>query len=202
MNSVHCLKLSICFTFFLFVFERINVFFTVFPNLNCFDIGHEIYFSWRQHFYFEWTVQICTIWYLMDLNIPFYLTSDLLPPIPIYDFLLFFYTYLLKWILRLFSQKDSGHLIFLNSSKREKALFFLELGIEFLFKKVFLRICKHWPTVLFILFCRWRMLLAWSFSFISLFVFVFSLWYMYKTFLYSWFHVKFILLLILNIINF
>ena len=79
----------------------------------------------------------------MDLNIPFYLTSDLLPPIPIYDFLLFFYTYLLKWILRLFSQKDSGHLIFLNSSKREKALFFLELGIEFLFKKVFLRICKH-----------------------------------------------------------
>ena len=69
------------------------------------------------------SVQICTIWYLMDLNIPFYLTSDLLPPSPIYNFLLFFYTYLLKWILRLFSQKDSGHLIFLNSSKREEALF-------------------------------------------------------------------------------
>ena len=45
-----------CFTFFLSVFERINVFFTVLPNLNCFDIGHEIHFSWRQHFYFEWTV--------------------------------------------------------------------------------------------------------------------------------------------------
>ena len=37
------------------------------------------------------SVQICTNRYLIDLNIPFYLTSDLLPPIPIsHNFLLFF----------------------------------------------------------------------------------------------------------------
>ena len=55
------------------------------------------------------SVQICTNWYLIDLNI-------LLPPIPISHNFFFFNSYLLKQILRFFSQKDSGHLIFLNSS--------------------------------------------------------------------------------------
>ena len=62
------------------------------------------------------SVQICTNWYLIDLNILFYLTSDLLPPILISHNFFFFYSYLLKQILRFFSQKDSGYLIFLNSS--------------------------------------------------------------------------------------